>query len=166
MSTKTLRKRISLVAITALTAGVLSVATSPVASAANPTAGTLNASLQVATDASAQPTAALATAGSGTTATSKGLLYKDTTSALAQSAVVLTGGQLSLYATVSTAAAVSATGGSFSGSLTVSDTGTVETYNTANTATVFPFASTMSASTLIATLWTAPTIAGVYTVVW
>ncbi len=163
MSTKTLRKRISLVAITALTAGVLSVATSPVASA-NPTAGTLNASLQVATNASAQPTAALATAGSGTTATSKGLLYKDTTSGLAQSAVMLTGGQLSLYATVSTAVAVTATGGSFSGSVTISDAATTETYNTANTATVFPFASTMASSTVIATLWTAPLTAGVYTI--
>jgi hypothetical protein len=164
MSTKTLRKRISLVAITALTAGVLSVATSPVASATNPTAGTLNASLQVATDASAQPTAALATAGSGTTATSKGLLYKDTTSALAQSAVMLTGGQLSLYATVSTAVAVTATGGSFSGSVTLSDASVTETYNTTNTATVFPFASTMATSTVIATLWTAPLTAGVYTI--
>ena len=164
MSTKTLRKRISLVAITALTAGVLSVATSPVASATNPTAGVLSASLQVATDASSQPTAALATAGSGTTATSKGLLYKDTTSGLAQSAVVLTGGQLSLYATVATAAAVTATGGSFSSSVTLSDAGTTETYNTANTATVFPFASTMASSTVIATLWTAPLTAGVYTI--
>ena len=164
MSKSTIRKRISLVAITALTAGVLSVATSPVASAANPTAGTISASLQVATDASAQPTAALATNGAGATATSKGLLYKDTTSALAQSAVVLTGGQLSLYATVATAAAITATGGSFSSSATISDAGIVETYNTANTATVFPLPSTMAASTVIATLWTAPLTAGVYTV--
>ncbi len=42
MSTKTLRKRISLVAITALTAGVLSVATAPVASASHPAADVAN----------------------------------------------------------------------------------------------------------------------------
>ena len=160
----TLRKRISLVAVTALTAGVLSVVAAPVANAANTAAtdGTVNGSLMVATDASTQPAGALVTDGAGATATSKGLLYKDTSSGLAQSAVVLTGGQLSLYAEVSTAAALSATGGTFSGSVTISDAGVVETYNTANTATVFPI--TVSAATIVATLWTAPVTAGTYTV--
>jgi hypothetical protein len=164
MSTKTLRKRIALVAVTALTAGVLSVVAVPSANAANTSAadGTVNGSLMVATDESTQPAAALATADAGTTATSKGLLYKDTSSGLAQSAVVLTGGQLSFYAEVSTAAALSATGGTFSGSTTISDAGVVETYNTANTATIFPLTS--GAATYIATLWTAPVTAGVYTV--
>jgi len=164
MSTKTLRKRIALVAVTALTAGVLSVVAAPVANAANTSAadGLVNGSLMVATDASTQPTAAVATAANGTTATSKGLLYKDTSSGLAQSAVVLTGGQLSFYAEVSTAAALSATGGTFSSSVTISDAGVTETYNTANTATIFPLTS--GSATYIATLWTAPVTAGVYTV--
>ena len=164
MSTKTLRKRISLVAVTALTAGVLSVVGAPAASAANTAAtdGTVNGSLMVATEASSQATAALATAAAGTTATSKGLLYKDTSSGLAQSAVVLTGGTLSLYAEVSTSAALSATGGTFSGSITLSDTETVETYNTANNVTVFPALG--GAATYIASLWTAPVTAGTYTV--
>ena len=163
MSTKTLRKRISLVAVTALTAGVLSVVAAPVANAANNDArdGTPNGSLMVATDASTQPTAALATAAVGTTATSKGLLYKDTSSGLAQSAVVLTGGTLSLYAEVTTAAALSATGGAFSGSITISDS-IVETYNTANTVTVFPALG--GGATYIASLWTAPVTAGTYTI--
>jgi len=166
MSTKTLRKRISLVAVTALTAGVLSVVAAPVANAANTaaTAGTLNGSLMVATDESTQPTAAVATTSAGLSATSKGLLYKDTSSGLAQSAVVLTGGTLSLYAGVSTAAALSATGGTFSGSVTIGDS-VVETYNTANTVTVFPLVkSGAAAATYVASLWTAPVTAGTYTV--
>ena len=171
MSTKTLRKRISLVAITALTAGVLSVATSPVASAThlpvgdtNTSAsfGTLNGSMMTASINSAQPTGTVATELAGTTATSKGLLYKDTSSGLAQSAVVLTGGSLSFYAQVSTAAAFSATGGSFSGSRTLTEASITETYNSANTTTVFPVLVT--ASTMVASLWTAPATAGVYTV--
>jgi hypothetical protein len=163
MSKMTLRKRISLVAVTALTAGVLSVVAAPAASAANTAAGdgTPNGSLMVATDASTQPTAALATAAAGTSATSKGLLYKDTTSGLAQSAVVLTGGMLSLYAEVTTAAALSATGGTFSGSVTISDS-IVETYNTANTVTVFPALG--GGATYIASLWTAPVTPGTYTI--
>jgi hypothetical protein len=160
MSKTTIYKRISLVAITALTAGVLSVGTSSVANAA---AGTYNGSLQVATDASTQTTAAIATAAGGTSATSKGLLYKDTSSGLAQSAVVLTGGVLSLYTVVSTAAALSATGGTFSGSVTIGDS-VVETYNTANNVTVFPLVQATAAATTIASLWTAPVTAGTYTI--
>jgi hypothetical protein len=163
MSTKTLRKRISLVAVTALTAGFLSVVAAPVANAANTSAanGLVNGSLMVATEASTQPVAAVTGDAAGTVATSKGLLYKDTSSGLAQSAVVLTGGTLSLYAEVSTAAALSATGGTFSGSVTISDAVT-ETYNTANTVTVFPLLG--GAATYIASLWTAPVTAGTYTV--
>ena len=165
MSKMTLRKRISLVAVTALTAGVLSVVAAPVANAANTDAATAttNGSLIVATDASTQPTAAVATALDGTTATSKGLLYKDTSSGLAQSAVVLTGGSLSLYAEVSTAVAFTATGGAFSGSRTLDEDSITETYNTANTTTVFPIL-TSGTATMAASLWTAPATAGVYTI--
>jgi len=171
MSKTTLRKRISLVAITALTAGVLSVATSPVASAThlpvgetntNSAIGTLNGSLFAASINSGQPAGTVATALAGTTATSKGLLYKDTSSGLAQSAVVLTGGSISFYANVSTAAALTATGGSFSGSRTLTEASITETYNSTNATTVFPILVT--ASTMVASLWTAPTVAGTYTV--
>ena len=115
MSKSTIRKRISLVAITALTAGVLSVATSSVASATHQpvntttntdaATGTPDGSLMTASINSGQPTGAAASALNGTDARSKGLLYKDTSSGLAQSAVVLTGGALSFYAEVTTAAA-------------------------------------------------------------
>jgi len=172
MSKSTLRKRISLVAITALTAGVLSVATSPVASATHlpvgatntdAAIGTPNASMMTASINSGQPTGTVATLLDGTTATSKGLLYKDTSSGLAQSAVVLTGGSLSFYAEVTTAAAFSATGGTFSGSRTLTEASITETYNSSNTVTVFPIL-TSGTATMAATLWTAPTTAGTYTV--
>ena len=173
MSKTTLRKRISLVAITALTAGVLSVATSSVASATHypvntsnntdAANGTPDASMMAASINSGEATGAVATALNGTTARSKGLLYKDTSSGLAQSAVVLTGGSISFYAEVTTAAAFSATGGSFSGSRTLTEASLTETYNAANTVTVFPNLVSATA-TMVASLWTAPATAGVYTV--
>jgi hypothetical protein len=152
---------------------VLSVATSSVASATHypvntstntdAATGTPDGSLMTASINSGQPTGAVATALNGTDARSKGLLYKDTSSGLAQSAVVLTGGSLSFYAEVTTAAAFSATGGSFSESRTLNAASITETYNSANTVTVFPIL-TSGTATMAATLWTAPTTAGVYTV--
>jgi hypothetical protein len=172
MSKTTLRKRISLVAITALTAGVLSVATSSVASATHypvntsnntdAANGTPDASMMTASINSGEAAGSVATALAGTSARSKGLLYKDTSSGLAQSAVVLTGGSISFYAEVTTAAAFSATGGSFSGSRTLTEATLTETYNSANTTTVFPVL--VNAATMVASLWTAPATAGVYTV--
>ena len=112
MSNTTLRKRIALSAIAALTAGMLSFASAPVASAhgaagaANVSAaiGTENGSLFVATLAStgASATAHSATAiGSGhVAANSKGLLVKDSSSGTAQTATALTGAVLSFYAPV------------------------------------------------------------------
>jgi hypothetical protein len=171
MSKMTLRKRISLVAITALTAGVLSVATSPVASASHPAAGianadpaigTINASLFVATapntGAAAVNTSAFTTS---TTNFSKGLLSKDSSSGTAQTATVLAAGTLVLYANVTTAVAFSATGGSFS-DLEGDSTGTTSVYNSTNTYAMLPKVST--ASSYVAVQWTAPTTAGSYTV--
>jgi hypothetical protein len=171
MSKTTIRKRLALTATTALLAGVLSVVSAPVTSAhvaageANVDAatGTPDGSMFTATLASTQTAGAVATALDGTTATSKGLLNKDTSSGTAQTAVVLAGGQLSLYAEVTTAAAFTATGGSFSGSRTLNEASITESYNSANTATVFPIL-TSGTATLVATLWTAPTAAGTYTV--
>ena len=98
-----------------------------------------------------------ATLGVGeTTALSKGLLYKDSSFTTAQKATVLTGGVLSLYANVSTTSAFTASGGSFastSGSATYSDSVRTTLVTRANTTTV-----------PIATLWTAPSTAGTYTV--
>jgi len=174
MSTKTLRKRIALVAASALFAGVFSVVGAPVASAATTHAaageansdatadGTVNASLFMATFGSTVSTAALATAGTGATATQKGLLYKDTSSGTAQTATVLAGGTLSFYAKVSTASAFTATGGSFSSADLLGDDRFTATYNSSNTTVVIP--ATTTSSTSIATLWTAPTTLGTYTV--
>ena len=168
MSKTTLRKRISLVAITALTAGVLSVATAPVASStapvgennANVTVSTANAHLFVATAANTTSAAAATSAYSTTANFSKGLLAKDSSSGTAQTATVLAGGVLSLYASVTTAVAFSATGGSFSG-VTTTDAPTV-VFNATNTYALIPKTSTTAS--YVASLWTAPTTAGTYTV--
>ena len=134
MSKTTLRKRIAVIAVSALTVGMLSVA-SPAANATHPaaniaannanafslsttgTGGLLpsQTALFVATQANSGSTAAAAShTAAPAGAFSKGLLSKDTSSGTAQSAVVLQGGVLSLYGVVSTAVTFSATGGSFS----------------------------------------------------
>jgi hypothetical protein len=130
MSKSTLRKRLSLVVISALTAGMLSVASAPVASAHGAvdadnivaTQGLPNASLFVATKLTTTGTitapsaagAAGTAAGVGVGATSRGLLAKDSSSGTAQTATALAGTVLSLYASVTTATAFTATGGTFS----------------------------------------------------
>lgn len=134
MSKTTLRKRIAVIAVSALTVGMLSVA-SPAANATHPaaggasgtnanafslstvTSGTLpsQTALFVATQANSGSTAAAAShTAAPTNAFSKGLLSKDTTSGTAQSAVVLPGGVLSLYGVIATAVTFSATAGTFS----------------------------------------------------
>jgi len=168
MSKTTLRKRISLVAITALTAGVLTFATTPVASAThnavgesneNSNVGTVNGSMFTAVAPNTTAAAAAATAADGTAALSKGILAKDTSSGTAQTATVLAGGTLSLYATVTTAAAFSASGGSL---VTSTSAGTTVYYNSSNTYSGVPKIST--SASYVATLWTAPAAAGTYTV--
>ena len=120
MSKTTLRKRISLVAVTALTAGLLSVVASPAANAniaANTPASQAtftNDSLNVAVIASTTGAAI----SNGTTANlnkSLGLIYKDASSTTAQSATMLATGALALYTLVSaTNIGITATGGAFS----------------------------------------------------
>ena len=120
MSKTTLRKRIALTATTALFAGMLSVVAIPSASAANLTiaAQVENAHLLVATDNSTTGSAVLgAHATPSSAALSRGLLSKDASTATAQTATVLAGGALSLYAGVSTDAAFTATGGTFGSAL-------------------------------------------------
>ena len=121
MSTKTLRKRISLVAVTALTAGVLSVVAAPAASAniagtsnAVTTSGTFNVSVLASTTGAANAVASIT--GAANTSTSLGLIYKDASSTTAQTATMLSTGALALYAgnTTATKTSVVASGGKFS----------------------------------------------------
>jgi len=176
MSTKTLRKRIALTATTALFAGMLSVASAPVASAnsaagtasAEAQTGTTNGSLFVATTTNTGG-AAVAAATASTTAIadaennarSVGLLSKDTSSATAQTATMITGGVLSLYAPVTTTVAFTATAGTFAS--TAANTGTATYADPART-TLVTFSATVAAATTVATLWSAPSTAGTYTV--
>jgi len=170
MSKTTLRKRIALTATSALFAGMLSIVAAPVATAAAgdantlANAGALNGSLMVAT-VDSTGTAAVAHSGAAVGAAntadvrSKGLLVKDSTSGTAQTATVLAGGQLSLYAQVSTVAAFTASGGSFSSG----QTGTMGTvsYGSGNATVLF---SGTTSATAIAAIWTAPTTVGTYSV--
>jgi len=180
MSKTTLRKRIALTATTALFAGMLTVASAPVATAHNAagadnigsiaTVGTTNGSLFVATQNSTS-TVGTVTATAAAVATfddnarSKGLLAKDSSSGTAQTATVLAGGSLSLMAPVSTAAAFSATGGSFSSSFINGAAGTFANFNSTNTATWSTYATDSgTGATAVATLWTAPSTVGSYTI--
>jgi len=187
MSKTTLRKKVAVIAVSSLVAGVLSFAAIPTANATHPLAGTANGNPQslstignhlfVATASNSTSAAVLATGAQGTSALSKGLLSKDTSSGTAQTATVLAGGALSLYANVATAVTFSASGGTFS-SVNVITTATsgsaptpvTATYNSSNSKSWLPIAKidAISTSTNIATgvaaIWTAPTTAGTYTV--
>ena len=93
-------------------------------------------------------------------ALSKGLLAKDTSNGTAQTATVLAGGVLSLYASVSTASAFFTTGGSFSSAFG-GTAGNTPYYNSTNT---YVGIGTATTSTGVAVLWTAPATAGTYAV--
>jgi len=180
MSKTTLRKRISLVAVSALTAGVLSVVASPAASANHPNAGsgniaatssTLGGSLLVATatNTSGGAIASVLTTTSGLLAAdhagrSLGLLAKDTSSGTAQTATVLPGAALSLYAPVTTAVSFTATGGTFS-AVRGGPAGTAATeYSNDLRTAIIPSATISSSGTSVGAIWTAPTAVGTYTV--
>jgi hypothetical protein len=131
------------------------------------TLGGINASLftAIATNNGSTAIAHPATnLGTGeTSALSKGLLSKDTSFRAAQTATVLTGGILSLYAYVSTTAAFSASGGTFSDSGGTPATFPTATYSSNNRTSLITGA-TNSAHKTIFTLWNAPTTAGTYTI--
>ena len=95
-------------------------------------------------------------------ARSKGLLYKDSSSGIAQSATVLPGAVLSLYSCVATAAAWVATGGSIA-AVGGASFDSAWSYNSNNTKAWSANINT-SGGTGIAALWTAPTTVGTYTV--
>ena len=164
MSKTTLRKRISLVAVTALTAGVLSVVAAPAANAnineQNTVMITAGAGLKVATGSN---TSGATTTAASTDARSLGLLYKDASTTTAQTATVLAGGALVLigHETAATSQAFSATGGSFStpvGAGAVAAATTVE-YGSGNSSIMLSGAN----ATAVAVRWAAPTTAGTYT---
>jgi hypothetical protein len=127
------------------------------------TTGPTNSSLFVAiasntgASAIAHPTTTLGT--DEDTALSKGILNKDSTYGTAQTATVLTGAVLSLYAQISTTVAFSSSGGSFSGSAGA----TTATYSTDLKTTLITGALSTARKTA-ATLWTAPSTAGTYTI--
>jgi hypothetical protein len=98
------------------------------------------------------------------TALSRGLLYKDTSYGSAQTAQMLAGGLLSLYAVVSTTAAFVASGGSFSSAPSVAQGTTTKTYSSNLTTSLIEGPSANGYATSIGTIWTAPTTVGTYTV--
>lgn len=174
MSKSTLRKRLSLVVISTLTAGMLSVASAPVANAHTfvddtnvvATTGTLNGSLFVAqklttTTTTVAPGVTGTSAGIGVGATSRGLLAKDTSSGTAQTATALAGSVLSLYASVNTATAFTVTGGSLSNVVGGAAAQTTVYANNLQSAI-----TTLAAITATGTgaQWTLPTTPGTYTV--
>jgi len=176
MSKTTLRKRIALTATTALFAGMLSFVAIPTASAAagdtNLTAATpqvVSTHLLVATQNSTTGASIVSSAtdiaSASLTARSLGLLSKDATTATAQTATVLAGGALSLYASVSTDVAFNATGGSFTGA-TVADKGVTATYNQTSRSVFIDttIGVTNGTATPVAIRWSAGTTPGTYTV--
>ena len=128
-----------------------------VATYPNPTAAAVAGGSQASTAVSG-----LTTIDDG--ALSKGLLTKDASSGTAQTATVLAGGVLSLYAGTATAAAFFTTGGTFSSAYG----GATKTayYNSTNTYVGFDEAGAASAyvASGVAVLWTAPATAGTYAV--
>ena len=169
MSTKTLRKRISLVAVTALTAGVLSVVSAPAANAniaAQTTIMPTGAQLKVATGSN---TTGAPVVAASTDAKSLGLLFKDASTTTAQTATVLAGGGLVLIAVVAatTSTAFSATAGTFSNPGGVGTTSAeaaaarlTKEYGAGNASLMLSGTD----ATSVAVLWTAPTTPGTYTV--
>ena len=163
MSTKTLRKRISLVAVTALTAGVLSVVAAPVASA-NIAAGTVTSQATFTADSlnvAVIPSTTGAAVSNGTTANSNlslGIIYKDASSTTAQSATMLGTGALALYTTAnSTVTSITASGGSFSSAVTSGASTQV------SIASNLRGVLTTATATQVAVVWT-PGAVGTYTI--
>ena len=165
MSKTTLRKRISLVAVTALTAGLISVVGAPAASAniaagtptqAVVTVDTLNVAVIASTTGAAVTPAPQLAAPSNR---SLGLIYKDASSTTAQSATMLGTGALSLYTKAATIISLVATGGSFSGAV---DSLTAQT-NAPQVASNLRGILTNGTATDIGVTWT-PGAVGTYTI--
>jgi len=170
MSKSTLRKRIALTATTAVFAGMLSFVATPSAnaglSAANLTTANQveNAHLLVAELNSTTGSAILGAAATpSSAAASRGILDKDTSTGTAQTATVLAGGSLSLYAAVTTDVAFTATGGSFGSSLANIGAGSYSN-NVRNVFMDVSTAANTASATTVAVIWNAGTTLGTYTV--
>jgi hypothetical protein len=160
MSKTTLRKRISVIAVSALTAGMLSVVATPVANAgiqASSNAAASDTTFNVAVGSNATGAAVL---DGGTSAMrSLGLLDKDASSTTAQTATVLSTGAIVFYAGASgttTSSAMVASGGTFTASR--STTNATATYSSSLKSIAFG-----DATTTVAASWS-PAGVGTYTV--
>ena len=179
MSKTTIRKRISLTVVAALTAGVLtSVASGPAANShggvVNSTNTTNAAAVAAGLDTAMMTAEALSTTGAvvlgtdgiagasiHTNARSLGLLAKDVSTSTAQTATMLTSGTLSLYANVATTIAVVASGGTF-GTTVSGDAEVASSWSQDRKTVLIPVQTT--AATGIAFSWAAPSAAGTYTI--
>jgi len=169
MSKTTLRKRIAVVAVSALTAGVLSVVVAPAASANIAAQTTIMPSAGELKVATGSNTTGAPVVAASTSALSLGLLYKDATTSTAQTATVLAGGGLVLIVAnaAATSTAFSATGGTFSNPGGVGTTTAIAAQAVLTKEYGAGNASLMLGSTdatSVAVLWNAPTTAGTYTV--
>ena len=181
MSKMTMRKRISLIVVTALTTGVLtSVTTGPAANAHGGAVGTgvsnaaagangVNTALMTAEKLSTTGAVVLGNDGVAgasihTNAASLGLLAKDTTTSTAQTATMLASGTLSLYSNVSTAVAAVASSGTFGTSVN-GDGAAAASYSQDRKTLLIP-AQTGGLATGVAFSWVAPSSAGTYTISW
>jgi len=140
MSKSTLRKRIALTATTALFAGMLSVASAPVASGAALHVSANSANIALSAQAS-DTTTYVATAENSTglsaitpiaaglvtvaSARSTRLLSKDTSTGTAQTVTMLASGVLSIYGNATTSTAFTATSGAFSSATMTAFAGSV-----------------------------------------
>jgi len=175
MSTKTLRKRISLVAVTALTAGVLSVVAAPVANAniaastnAVPTDNTLNVAVGSNTTGAVVLGMLGTDAPTTVTARSLGLLYKDASSTTAQTATVASTGGLVLYtlADAGTNIAFVASGGAFGttiGDMSSKSTDAMTPILSEDKKRIMAAVASSSVATGISVSWSTTT-AGTYTI--
>jgi hypothetical protein len=167
MSKTTLRKRISLVAVTALTAGVLSVVSSPVANAnLNGIATQVFADGELGVATGTNVTGATVVTGAGTGALSLGLLYKDASSTTAQTATALTSGALVLgtkaHASLATAVAFVVSGGTLGTAVGGGGTQAVSAARYSADLRTATLGGTNS--TMVAIRWALPSTAGTYTV--
>jgi hypothetical protein len=166
MSKTTIRKRIALVAVSALTAGLFSAVTTVPANAniyESTNAASADAALNVAVGSNTTGSVTLVGDGSTTTTTanlrSLGLLYKDASSTTAQTATMTSTGSLVLYTgSTATTKAMIASGGTFNADKDISNTISSTIYGS-NLRTAF-FAS---ASTAVAATWS-PGAVGTYTI--
>ena len=165
MSHKTIKQRIALVAASALTAGFLSVVSTPAANA-NIAAGSPDSQatytvdrLNVAVIASTTG-AAITTTGVATGQKSLGLIYKDASSTTAQTATMLSTGALAIYTKGATVTSLVASGGAFSSALSPTDNATANAPAIASTLRGVLNAAT---TTDVAVVWT-PGAVGTYTI--